>query len=349
MTGTIKEIAQVAKVSIATVSLVLNHKPGVSDTTRQKVLEITKSINPELFQKKMKTIRTGSVRFLKIVKHGHVLNRDHNTFISSYIDGLQLEARNNGFNLEVNTYNASDIRDILKQTEDSTLDGVVILGTELDEDDLKVFKVIEKPVVVIDTSFDFLHFDFVDMNNAEAVFHIVNYFLQNGHREIGHITSPVSIRNFELRYLAFHDALRYYNLPYQKRYIYSVDSTFDGAYNDMLDILNKKNKVPPALFVTNDIISYGCIKALKEKGFKVPEDISIIGFDNLPLCAVMEPPLTTMNVSKRQIGKMAMRMIINRINNDFSAPAFKISISGELIHRNSVKNLTQPINIDTFK
>ncbi len=105
----------------------------------------------------------------------------------------------------------------------------------------------------------------------------------------------------------------------------------------MLDILKKGAKVPPALFASNDIIAYGCIKALKERGYNVPEDISIIGFDNLPLCAVMDPLLTTMNVSKRQIGKMAMRMIINRINNDFSAPAVKISISGDLIQRSSVK------------
>ena len=340
MAGTIKDIAEAAKVSIATVSLALNNKPGVSELTRRKVLEITQRVSPEILQKKLKTIRTGSVRFLKIVKHGHVLNQDHDVFISEYIDGLQLEARNNGFNLEVNSYNVSDIKDILYQIKDSSLDGIIILGTELDENDLQSFEGIEKPIGVLDTNFDFLQFDFVDMNNAEAVYQIVKYFLQNGHREIGLITSPVKVRNFALRRLAFDNALHFFDIPCQNQPLFSVDSTFEGAYNEMLDILKDGVRMPPALFASNDIIAYGCIKALNERGYGVPDDVSVIGFDNLPLCAIMNPNLTTMNVSKGQIGKMAMRMIINRLHNDFSTPAVKISISGELIERESVKKCT---------
>ncbi len=339
MSGTIKDIAYAANVSIATVSLALNNKPGISEATRNKVLEIAKSINPELFQTKLKILRAGSVRFLKIVKHGHVLNRDHDVFISSYIDGLQLEARNNGFNLEVNSYKASDINEIVDQIRTPSLDGIIVLGTELNDKDLKPFETINKPVGIIDTSFDFMKLDFIDMNNTEALFKIIRYFNENGHREIGLITSRVDVRNIYLRHKAFKKAINYFNLRYHDEFIFSVDSTFDGAYTDMLRMLKKRVKIPPAIFASNDIIAYGCIKAFKERGYKVPEDISIIGFDNLPLCAFMDPPLTTMDVSKKQIGKMAMRMIINRINNDFNAPAVKISISGELIQRKSVKQL----------
>jgi LacI family transcriptional regulator len=340
MANTIKDIAAAARVSVATVSLALNNKPGISSNTRRKVLEIAKSLYPEIVQKKLHSIRTGSVRFLKIIKHGHVLNRDHDVFISSYIDGLELEARNNGFNLEVNTYRASDMDEIVDQIIKSSLDGIIVLGTELNEHDLKQFEVVKKPIGILDTSYNFIKFDFVDMNNEESIFQIVDHFIQNGHLEIGHITSPVEVRNFELRREAFRRALQYFNIPFQKQFIFSVDSTFEGAYQDMSRILKRGPKIPAALCTANDIIAYGCIKAIKEHGYGVPEDFSVIGFDNLPLCAVMDPPLTTMNVSKKQIGKMAMRMIISRINHDLGAPAVKISISGDLIQRRSVKQKT---------
>jgi len=339
MSGTIKDIAYAANVSIATVSLALNNKPGISETTRKKILDITKSINPELFQKKITTIRTGTIRFLKIIKHGHVLNRDHDVFISSYIDGLQFEAKKNGFNLEVNSYKTSDIDEILDQVTTSPLNGIIVLGTELNDKDLKPFESLRKPVVIIDTNFNFMKLDFVNMNNTEALYRIIRYLTKYGHKEIGLITSPVDVRNIELRRIAFKKAMNYFNLRPRNDFIFSVDSTYEGAYTDMLRILKNGATIPPAIFASNDIIAYGCIKAFKEQGNKVPGEISIIGFDNLPMCAFMDPPLTTINVSKKQIGKIAMRTIINRINNDFNAPSIIISISGELIERNSVKRL----------
>jgi LacI family transcriptional regulator len=340
MPGTIRDIAVAAEVSIATVSLTLNNRPGVSDSTRKRVLAIAREISPDLVQKKLNTLRTGSIRFLKIVKHGHVINRDHDVFISSYIDGLQLEARNNGFNFEVNTYKASDIEQIIIEAKDSSLNGIIVLGTELNEQDLRPFEGIDLPVSVIDASYDFLTLDFVDMNNADSVYQIFKYFRQLGYEEIGLLTSPVEVRNFSLRSQAYKRAHKSFNIPLRNTYIYSVDSTYNGAYEDMRRILKQGAKLPPALFASNDIIAYGCIKALKESGYNIPEDISIIGFDNLPMCECMDPPLTTMDVSKKQIGAMAMRLIVNRINHEITAPAVKISISGELILRKS----TQPFN-----
>jgi LacI family transcriptional regulator len=340
MNITIKEIAAIAKVSPATVSLALNNKPGIREATRQKIRKIAQTLEDERNKQHAFTrITKGSIRFLKIVKHGQVLNRDHEVFISRYIDGMEQEARANGYNLEINTFKTPDVRETIAHLKDASIDGLIVLGTEFNDRDFGPFESLDIPIGILDTNFDFKNFDFVDMDNIEAVFQIIHHFIEHNHQEIGFIKSPVEVRNFELRYLGFQRALNYFEIPYNNKYVFSVNSTFDGAYHDMLQILKKGPKLPTALFSSNDLIAYACIKAFKEMGIMVPDDVSIIGFDDLPMSAMMDPPLTTMKVSQRQIGQMAIRLILGRIDCSFSAPTIKINIGGELISRKSVKTL----------
>lgn len=336
----IKDIAAIARVSPATVSLALNDKPGISKTTRKKILEIARTLRDERNKKQTLTqVTRGAIRFLKIVKHGQILNRDHEVFIARYIDGLEQEARQSGYNLEINTFHTSDIRETIAHIKDAAIDGLIVLGTELSEQDLEPFEHIDFPIGFIDTQFHYKRFDFIDMDNTQAMFQIVKHLIEQNHRKIGMIRSTGEARNFELRYLGFQEALKYFSIPYENKYIYPVRSTFDGAYQDMLQLLKKGVQLPTALFSSNDLIAYGCIKAFKEIGVTVPEDLSIIGFDDLPMSAMMEPLLTTMKVSQRQIGQMAIRLLMGRIQGTYNAPTVKVNIGGELIYRKSVKKL----------
>ena len=336
----IKDIAELANVSPATVSLALNNKPGISKATRQKILEIAQSLRDERDrQHPLTPLNRGAIRFLKIVKHGKILNRDHEVFISKYIDALEQEARQHGYNLEINTFNTSDIHETIAHIKDADIAGLIVLGTELEHRDLEPFGHIELPISFIDTRFKFKKFDFVDMDNIQAVSQIVQHFIEQGHQEIGFIGSSNHARNFELRHVGFQEALRYFKIPYANAYTFFVSSTFDGAYHDMLHILKKGAKLPTALFCVNDLIAYGCIKAFQEMGVKVPDEVSIIGFDDLPMSAMMNPPLTTMKVSQREIGQMAIQLLLGRIHGEFKAPTIKISIGGRLICRESVKTL----------
>jgi DNA-binding LacI/PurR family transcriptional regulator len=335
----IKDIAEAANVSAATVSLVLNNKPGVSEATRQKILQITQSlINSTQNQFIPNDGSIKAIRFLKVIQHGHVLNRDHNVFIASYLDGLEAEARTKGYNLEVTTLETTESAAIKTVLSHPNLQGLIVLGTELTENDMSAFEPFDIPMVFIDTEYEHLPFNFVDMNNLEAAYQIIKYFVDNGHTKIGLIKTTVETGNFRLREQGFRNALQYYKVPLNQTYIFQVDSTFDGAYQNMKQLLNKNASLPTALFASNDIIAYGCIKALKEFGFQVPNDISIIGFDDLPLCALMEPQLTTMKISKKQIGRMAMKLLFEKIETSSSVSS-KIIIGSELVIRNSVKCL----------
>jgi LacI family transcriptional regulator len=335
-----KEIAEIANVSVATVSLVLNNKPGISDATRHKILEIAKSLSESSQHRyPLSRLKKGAIRFVRIVKHGHTLNRDHDVFISAYIEGMESEARKNGYNLEVSTFKTNDLTTIFELFNDLSIDGYIVLGTELNSDDIAILANADAPIVFIDTYFDFQKADFVDMNNIEEVFQIVKYLHDKHHRRIGMVRSNIEVKNFELRDIGFKKALQHFKIPNDEKSIFTVDSTFDGAYHDMVDHLKKNRWLPTALFVVNDITAYGCIKALKNRGFSVPDDVSIVGFDDLPMSALMDPPLTTMKVSNKRIGRYAMRLMIERIEKDGALPSTKVTIGGELIERKSVKDL----------
>ena len=343
MAPTIKQIAEIAKVSTATVSLALNNKPGVSPATRERVLTIAETLKRNSAAQSFNTLIKGSVRFLKIVKHSRIVNRDHDVFIAAYIEGMDKEARKHGYNLEITHITFDQIGEFVSHLNNSSSKGLIVLGTELNARDIQGLESINVPIVVIDTTFDFIKLDFVDMNNTEALFQIVRHFVENNHRDIGLIWGEeVEARNFELRRLAFEQALKYFDLPFNPRNIITVDSTFAEACQGVLRYLKSGPKLPTALVSANDLIASACLKAFKESGIRVPQDVSIIGFDNLPMCEMLDPPLTTMRVSKQQIGETAMELLIGRINHRIGAPTLKVSVGGQLVIRKSVRCLPQP-------
>ena len=337
MSSTVKDVAKLAGVSATTVSLVMNGKSGISQDTRTRVMQAAKTL--KYSQRSVRTAKADALvtlRFLKIAKHGHTVNRDHNTFISDYIDGMSREASACGYKLEIVSFEGEPIEAIVASLVGTSVDGLIVLGTELTEQDIKLLQALPTPLVVIDSFFDVLECNFVNMNNKDAVYKIIAYFVERGFSNIGFIASNVQTVNFRLRKDAFLEGIKAFGLNFSTRNIVTVDSTYDGAYQDMLSKLNNGLVVPECYFCTNDIITYGCIKALREFNVRIPQDISVIGFDNLPMSATMEPPLTTIDVSKTKIGYLAIRLLDELINADDKQPPVKILVGANLVTRGSV-------------
>jgi len=345
MASTVRDVAARAQVSAATVSLVLNHKGSISQETRNRVLLAAADLGYVARPPKtVKTRRLETLRFLKIARHGSTVNRDHNTFISDYIDGMSKQAATCGYKLEVVSFEDTPVRDISASLRGADLSGVVVLGTELTEADVKLFEAAVAataataalPLVVIDTFYDVLECNFVNMNNKDAVYKALAHFVACGFSRIGFIASNVQTTNFHLRRQAFVDGMKHFGLPFRSSDVVVVDSTYDGAYDDMLTKLRAGLVVPDGYICTNDVITYGCIKALREFEVRIPQDLSIIGFDNLPMSATMDPPLTTIDVSKQKIGNLAITLLDELIRSSTREPAVKILVGAELIVRNSV-------------
>lgn len=339
-TLTMRDIAKAAGVSAATVSLVLNGKGEISGATRAKVLDVVADLNyvPRPARVRTPDGANDTLRFLKIAKHGHTVNRDHSHFISDYIDGMSQEATRRGYSLEVVSHERETIQGIVQSLAGTGVKGVVALGTELSEADIRLLLTTGIPTVFIDTFHELIDANFVNMNNEDAVYKVLSRFKSQGFQDIGFVASPVETTNFGLRRQAFTKNMLRLDLPIREENTLWVESTFDGAYEATAQHLASGGKLAECYFCTNDVIAYGFIKALREHNIRIPADVSIIGFDNLPMSVTMDPPLTTIDVSKRKIGYLAITILDDLINASELQPPVKILVGADLVVRSSDKH-----------
>jgi LacI family transcriptional regulator len=343
MAATIREIADLAGISPAAVSFVLNDKPGVGQETRDKVLAIAARLGyTQKKPKQLPSTRTHAIRMLYIAKQGHATYQAHRIFISEYLAGLEEEAKAESYRIEVQTMEGFDPLKVLKALDTATVDGAVVVGSSLDDDDLEFFTKVPVPIVVVYNYSPWLDLDFVDMNNEASVRTVLEYLYEKGHRRIGLVKSVIETRNFRLRERAFMETMDRLGLPVAAEDCFAIDSTFETGRKGMSQLLADARDLPSALFCVNDIIAYGCIQAIKDAGKSIPEDVSVVGFDNLPSDDFMEPRLSSMKVSNSSIGRRAMHLLLDRIA-DPGRPSEKVSISGELIIRTSVRTISDPV------
>jgi LacI family transcriptional regulator len=142
-----------------------------------------------------------------------------------------------------------------------------------------------------------------------------------------------------MREFGFREAMDYFSLPVNENFIIDLDPTYDQAVVDMGNFLDKKRPLPSAFFCMNDMLAYGCMKSLRQHNYKIPNDISVIGFDDLPSSAISDPPLTTVRLPLHQIGQRALEKLLDRMANPAKSTSENILISGSLIVRDSVKKI----------
>lgn len=329
----IKDIAKKANVSMATVSLVINNKPGVSKATRTKILSLIKETGylPKL-TKINANEKQKSIRYLMYKKYGIVV--DENGFVASLTDGINLGAQELGYDVIITTVNEENKESMLDMALQDPKDGMILLGTELLSDDLKFLSRFKCPIVIVDNYFEFENYDSVVMDNVGAVYTAVRYLYNKGFSKIGHFESSLRTSNFVERKEGYLKALNKLGLEYKAQYTFKLKPTMNGAYEDMTKILESNPDLPKAIFSDNDTIAVGAMKAMAEFGIKVPQQVSIIGFDDIPFCRMIEPNLTTMKIFKEKIGEAAVRRLVEKIENNDDT-VVKARVGAELIERQS--------------
>ena len=337
----IKEIAEKANVSASAVSLALNNKAGVSRMTREKILNVAEELG---YKPSLKSTSEDqcTVRFLQIPRHGHALNTNHENFIGNYLNGIMDSAQLHNITVEIESFKPhTPIEKVVQKINaGGQTAGYIVLATELCADDVQVLVDTEANIVFIDTYIYSIPADFVNMNNMQAVYNIVKYLKDMGHTDIGMIKSSAGAYNFTLREQAFTRAMADLGLATGSCVSsFTVDSTFEGSYQDMLRRLRAKPRLPTAVFASNDIIALGCIRAFQECGYKIPEDISIFAFDNIPMSEMSTPSLSTVNVPNRQIGQIALDVLYLKLQHKIEREPVVNLINSKLIYRNSVKSL----------
>ncbi len=333
---TVKELAKIAGVSPAAVSIVLNEKKGVSEETRNHVLEILKQYNYTNVKKSRAASR--NICFLKYKKHGMLVEQNEG-FIATILDAIEAECRLKGYNLSM-IVSDHDFEETIRTMDMNACDGLIVLGTELEEEHYQYLDTIKKPLVVVDNAIHHHPCTSIAINNDETVRCALQHLAAQGHTGIAYFHSNVNIANFEERNFAFRRYCVELGLNFSADNQFDVPPTLLGAYDSMKQYMSslgnpvEKKTLPTCAFADNDSIAIGAIKALREFGYHVPDDISVIGFDDIHFSAISSPPLTTMRIPKALIGTLAVRQICDMIEH---APYndVKIQVGGELILRSS--------------
>ena len=329
---TIRELSKLINVSPATISIVINEKKGVSEETREKVLMAMQEYN-YCPQQRKKPIENKNVLVLKYYRSG-VFVEENQGFIAGILDAVENRLQKENLNMVLRVYKEG-FEKFLAETDLSLYEGIILIGTEFTPDLYPLFASISIPYVVVDNVCPYTSCNSVCMNNEENVYIAINYLKECGHQSIGYIGGNVYSENFQLRKKGFMESVERLNLNYVKEHTYMISPTMVGAYNDMLIQLDNISTLPDCFFADNDTLALGAIKALKEKGIKIPKDVSIIGFDDIPYSAVSSPALTTVHVQRNQIGKLAVEKLL-KMKKDRKIKSAKTLITGNLIVRDSV-------------
>ncbi len=333
MSSRIRDIAEYVGLSPATVSMVLNNRPGFSDETRERVMEAARQLNYQPTSTKRSVDQSESLPFVIFKRHGEVVAET--PFFASLIEAIEGEAKNNGYNLSIHYLNAGLVQaEGLKSVAGRTDNGILVLATELKRPDWSALGELSVPYVLIDNAMLGVSADKVVIGNRQGAYHAVEELYNCGHRRIGYLHSAVWISNFEDREIGYRLAMSDLGLTVREDWVARVGSTHDTAYEAMLAYCAKQPEMPTAFFADNDIIAMGAMKALRERSYAIPEDISIIGFDDMPYCTMVTPNLTTMRVDTHSMGAVAVKLLLDK--NDYRQ---KVEVETELIRRQSVRRL----------
>jgi len=337
MTITAKELSKKLNISAAAVSMALNNKPGVSTTTRRLILDTAEKYGYDFTRvsEKHTVTAAGSIHFIIYKKHGTVVA--DTPFFSSVTDGISQECQKQNCKLSI-SYVFEDDETITRQVEDirySDCIGIILLGTEMTKEDMKPFLELPIPLVLLDSYFETIPCNSVLINNVQGAFLATSYLIRKRKQQPGYLKSSYYISNFGERSAGFYNAVRSAGLPISGSVIHTLTPSVEGAYADMLAVIENKDELAKCYFADNDLIAVGAMKAMKEKGYRIPDDIAVVGFDNLPISSVIDPGLSTINVPKQYMGQVAVQRLMTLMNGS-NLPPTKTEVSTTLIKRNSV-------------
>lgn len=329
-----RDIANAAGVSLTAVSLVLNNKPGVGPEKRRIITKLLQENGYQICSSSSNDeTKSRIIHFLKYGRHNYLVNGNPG-FVTQIIDSVDQECRLHGFDLLITTFNDFNAININELLQKPATKGIILLGTEIQNADMRFFSACEKPLVVVDNSLFLLPFNSVTMHNEEAIYSAVEHLVALGHHHIGFLANSIPTNNDAERLTAYKNALLAFNFPIESQLVFPLFPTMDGARKSMTQILKKETKLPSALIANNDSIAIGALRALKEFDLQVPEDISLVGFDGLPFAAVSDPPLTTVTVPCSEIGHWAMQILLEKIHT-YNKAVCKIRVCTQFTKRES--------------
>ncbi len=324
----IKDVADKAGVSVATVSRVINNNPNVKARLKQRVLQAIEEIGyqPSGIARSMRN------QSLPVV--GLIISDIQNPFFTSMVRAVEDTALENGYtvllcNSDEDPKKEQLYIDVMARER---VAGIIIIPSR--SESCPALKKLKVPIVVVDRKLRDIRTDTVLLDNVAGSKLAMEHLIQLGHRRIGLVGAPTSASVGADRFLGYQKALQDHGIEVDQSLIQMGDFKEPGGYRATLRLLELERK-PTAVFAANNLMTMGMLKAVREKGVRIPEDLSVIGFDDMPWLTLITPPMTTVGQPVYKMGAEAARLLFERLSSGPEKPPSRIVLKPELIIRSS--------------
>lgn len=328
MATKMSDVAKLAKVSTATVSRVLTDDPRVTSRTRRRVLEAVQTLEYKP-NRLASNFRKNSSRTVLVV-----LPDITNPFFSEIVQGFEAAALERDYHVLLGDTRNSLVleRDFIQLATERFVDGLVLATARLSKQDL--LPICEQiPVVLACEYLDDIDLSTVSIDNVEAARTATQHLMDLGHERIGFVTGSLNVILSRDRLRGFREAHLLRGFAVDGTMIVEGDFVSESGEAAVEQLLNR-NPRPTAIAFSGDQMAIGALRALRRKGIRVPEDISVIGFDDVPMCQYVQPELTTIHQPKFEIGLTAMNLLLDIIEQKSKIPK-RIILPHRLIQRDS--------------
>lgn len=332
--ATMRDVAKLAGVSQPTVSRVLNQTDtsiSISDETREKVMAAIEKLEyrPNMYARSLRTQQTNMIAVL--------IADITNSFYPHIAHSIQTIAREEGYDVMIanSDHLYENEKHFCEAIMRRTVDGVILVPIHLTEKDLnELYMHTNTPISILGQHIDHPRIDVVYANDELAIYRATSWLIEEkNHRQLGYVGVPDMLPPGPRRLKGFMRAVRDHKLNIRSEHLLEGDFTLEGGKQVGRELL-QLNSLPSALVVANDAMALGIILTLQEAGIRIPEDIAIIGYDDIPEATIIRPALTTIEQNSAYIGRKLARLLFERIANP-EIPSRRIEVPNSLIIRDS--------------
>jgi LacI family transcriptional regulator len=310
----LKDIAMKTGYSVNTISRALRDMPDISESTKDKIRKVAREMNyfPNHAAISLRTNRSKSI--------GVIVSDITNPVFSDMVKGAEMSARTKGYSIILGNSNEDykEEKSVVETLISRNVDGIILVPTMNDKRIIEALQERRIPIVLMGRRFQDLKCNWVINDDKLGGYMAGKHLIEKGHRKFAYITGPLYISSVIDRLEGFRDALKESGIPPDALLIYETKVTADGGYETMLKLLDDKIDIS-AVFCFSDFIAFGVLKALKERNISIPDDIAVIGFDNIFFSGLSAPALTTINTAKLETGIKATELLVEQINKSASS------------------------------
>jgi LacI family transcriptional regulator len=302
-------LASKAGVSVNTASRAINDKPDINPLTKEKILEIAREIGyvPNASAVALRTQKTRTL--------GVIIADNNNPFYAEVLSGIEAEAKENNYHI-ILTNTRRDYQeeetaiDLLLAKQ---VDGLLIAPVQEKNED--IYKLVDSkiPFVVVGRDYENLSIDAVYSDESKGGYVATEYLIKRGFKNISYIGGYTYKSPARMRLEGYKKALTDYGIPLKESLIKIGDIDIKDGYKYTKDMFEQGINFQ-AIFAYNDMMAFGAIKAIKERGLEIPRDIGLVGYDNILFSSLVSPPLTTVNLKKDTLGRESVRLLLSKIN-----------------------------------